>query len=553
MNARNWEVLLALHPDREAVRIAIEGIKFGAKILYAGPLKGRTAANLKSADDHREAVSKDIDKEVKAGRIAGPFPCPPATPFVVSPIGTVPKKGTDEVRRIHHLSHPAGQSVNDYVDDVQLSYASFDVSNPFPVLQADHSLTTDVQTAVRMVQALGRNCLLAKIDVKAAFRCVAVHPSDRWLLGMKWCGSFYADLALPFGLKSSPAIWERYAALAEWMAHRNGAPHAIHYVDDFLVGGAPAPSQECAAAVESLIKLFERLGIPVNVAKLVLEGSPATIARFLGILIDTARMEARLDPERLEAIISTLQLWLNRSHCTDRDLQSLIGVLAFASKVVPAGRTFLRRMLATLAGAHNKKHIPLTKEFRADVRWWLEFARPWNGVALLPDSHWSSPGCPIPLQAPKLELFTDACNTGFGAVWGGKWLHGQWSPQQLAAAQRKNKLSMPYLEMLAVAIALSTWGHLLTAKRITIRSDSETSVAAINGGACRDERLMQLVRTVLFIAARQQFALRCEHVPGTSNTAADALSRGRVQEFKASFPKHDSGPTPITLPPTQIW
>jgi hypothetical protein len=54
---------------------------------------------------------------------------------------------------------------------------------------------------------------LTKIDVKAAFRCVPVHPSDRWLLCMKWCNSFYADLALPFGLKSSPGIRERYATL----------------------------------------------------------------------------------------------------------------------------------------------------------------------------------------------------------------------------------------------------------------------------------------------------------------------------------------------------
>ncbi len=94
---------------------------------------------------------------------------------------------------------------------------------------------------MKLVHQLGPNCLLAKVDVKAAFRCVAVHPSDRWLLGMRWCGSFYADLALPFGLKSSPAIWERYASLAEWLARMNGAPNTIHYVDDFLIGGAPSP------------------------------------------------------------------------------------------------------------------------------------------------------------------------------------------------------------------------------------------------------------------------------------------------------------------------
>jgi hypothetical protein len=113
---------------------------------------------------------------------------------------------------------------------------------------------------VALARHLGRNALFAKIDVKAAFRCVAVHPSDRWLLGLQWCGSFYADLALPFGLKSSPAIWERYASLAEWLARKHGAPDSIHYVDDFLIGGPPGTTQ-CADGMAAIIKLFAYLGI----------------------------------------------------------------------------------------------------------------------------------------------------------------------------------------------------------------------------------------------------------------------------------------------------
>jgi hypothetical protein len=204
------------------------------------------------------------------------------------------------------------------------------------------------------VRSLGANALLAKVDVKAAFRCIAVHPSDRWLLGMRWNGSFYADLALPFGMKSSPGIWERYASLAEWILKRRGVKHVLHYVDDYLVGGAPE-SDECARAVDLIVAVFAELGIPINAAKLRLEGVPATIVRFLGILIDSARMEARLDAERLEAIKAMLAQWQTKARCSKTELQSLIGVLAFAAKVVPAGRTFLRRMLSLLAVAHKAK------------------------------------------------------------------------------------------------------------------------------------------------------------------------------------------------------
>jgi hypothetical protein len=159
----------------------------------------------------------------------------------------------------------------------------------------------------------------------------------------------------------------------------------------------------------------------------------------------------------------------------------------------------------------------------------------------------------VPHLAPETALYTDACNTGFGAVWEAQWLHGQWSESQLTEASRKVNLSMPYLEMLAVALALSTFGQHMRGLRITVRSDSETAVAAMHGGACRDPNLMRLIRTILWLAATHQFAIRCIHIAGKQNVAADCLSRGLVQEFRRSFPLHDSSPTPVTPLPTLIW
>lgn len=197
--------------------------------------------------------------------------------------------------------------------------------------------------------------------------------------------------------------------------------------------------------------------------------------------------------------------------------------------------------------------IPITADFRADVAWWREFVTPWNGVALLSDPHWAAPGAAVPQNAPESELFTDACNTGFGAVWDSKWLHGQWSEQQLTTAMRGERLSMPYLELLAVTIALCTWGHLLRGRRITVRSDSQTVVYALRNASSGDPSIMHLVRTILFLAATQQFAFRCVHVSGKTNTAADALSRGQIDQFRSAYPGHDSGPTPPMPLPTLSW
>jgi hypothetical protein len=327
-----------------------------------------------------------------------------------------------------------------------------------------------------MVSAIGTCAKLAKIDVKAAFRCVHVHPSDRWLLCMKWCNSFYADLALPFGLKSSPCIWERYATLTEWILRRAGVAFIVHYVDDFLVGGS-ADSDQCADAVAIIVREFKRFGIPLSLSKFEAEATSSTIARFLSIVIDTLCMETRLDPECLAAIKASLKAWLQKSTCKPAELQSLIGVLSFAAKVVPAGRTFLRRMITTLTGGAWCILIMLGPDFMADVRWLDTFITAWNGVALLPDAHWSAPGNPALHTAPSLGLRTDACTTGFGAVWDAKWVHSL-SPEQLNAAKRKDTLSMPYLELLSVALALCTWRPLLMRQKLTIECDAVTSIKA---------------------------------------------------------------------------
>ena len=129
---------------------------------------------------------------------------------------------------------------------------------------------------------------------------------------------------------------------------------------------------------------FARLGIPVNLKKLELEGKPATLVKFLGILIDTARMECRLDPDRLAAIKASLDQWADRSHCTRGELQCLIGTLSFASKVVKPCRVFLRRLLETLRRCQGRSgRIHLRGAFRKDLQWWRRFIAGWNGTGII--------------------------------------------------------------------------------------------------------------------------------------------------------------------------
>ena len=65
------------------------------------------------------------------------------------------------------------------------------------------------------VKKHGVGSMLAKFDLKSAYRNVPVHPDDRHFLGMEWKGDVFVDTVLPFGLRSAPII---FSAVAEALA-----------------------------------------------------------------------------------------------------------------------------------------------------------------------------------------------------------------------------------------------------------------------------------------------------------------------------------------------
>ena len=84
-----------------------------------------------------------------------------------------------------------GQSINDHISTEQIKYS----------LQY-----SSIDDAVELLTALGKGALMAKVDLKSAFRVVPVHQTDSELLGMSWRDTFYFDTCLPFGLRSAPFL-----------------------------------------------------------------------------------------------------------------------------------------------------------------------------------------------------------------------------------------------------------------------------------------------------------------------------------------------------------
>ena len=202
------------HADRD---ILLDGFKNGFSLNYTGPRQERNSKNLKSVAQNSEIVLNKINKEVVAGRVAGPFLVKPFENLQISPIGLVPKKSAGEYRMIHHLSYPKGSSINDHIDPelCSVQYTHFD-------------------EAVHMLQELGKNCKLFKFDLKNAFRLLPVRLADVELLGFQFDGKYYVDKCLPFGCSISCSLFEKFSTFLEFcVKQRMRSGSLLHYLDNF--------------------------------------------------------------------------------------------------------------------------------------------------------------------------------------------------------------------------------------------------------------------------------------------------------------------------------
>ena len=374
---------------------------------------------------------------------------------------------------------------------------------------------------------------MAKTDIKQAFRLLPVRREDWPLLGIKWQGQYYVDKCLPFGLRSAPFLYNRTAEAFEWiLKHVYGVKHIIHYLDDFFIVG-PTGSVQCQKDLEAIRTAAELLGIPIAVEKTV---GPTVVIVFLGIELDSSSGTIRLPHQNLSELMATLQAWRQRRKCTKRSLLSLIGKLSFATKVVPAGWIFLRRLIdASMRAKHLEHHISLTQSDRLDIEWWLEFLPTWSGASLFLDPYWS--------QAPELQLFTDAAGSvGFGAYFRGAWFNGKWLKHQELTA---SGISIAWQEMYAIVAAAATWSPELQCKKIVFNTDNMSIMQAWKRRSSRDHKLMTLIRQLYLIAARGNFMIKLVHIPGKTNEIADALSRFQVQRFRSLAPHAALTPTPI--------
>lgn len=399
-----------------------------------------------------------------------------SSPSFVSGLFLVPK-GSDAVRTIFNL-----QRLNNFI-----LTSNFHLTNMYKV--PDFLQPRD---------------WLVKFDLKDAYFHVPVHPVHRCFLRVIYKGQLLQMTCLPFGLATSP---KAFATITNWVAQllRDQGVRVIVYLDDFLL---VSQSRELLLYQTSqAIQLVQSLGFSINFKKSSLV--PKHRLEFLGVEWDTWENCRSLPREKILKIDLSVKKFLITKSASLKQTQQLLGLLNFASFVVPRGRLRTRELMfhsIRLLKCPVNKKFPLPKIVLGELKWWLTHTMLAN---------------PIQQPPPEFFLATDASAQGWGGQLNDLLYSGSWS-------QHERMLHSNVLELLAILKILKIVMSQLKNKCLSISSDNRSVVAYLrNEGGTKSSTLMKLTFKILTLLDQNHVQMSIHFIPGRYNSVADRLSRSR--------------------------
>lgn len=471
-----------------------------------------TCQNLQSAIKDPQAVDDLMGKEIEKGYMIGPFDQPPFNLFRINPLGVAVRKYSGKKRLIIDLSAPHSivgvPSINSLIPSEPFSLAYSTVDN-----------------AIKLIKLAGRGAWLSKADITDAFKIMPLHPSQWHLFGVSWRGKFYFSVRLTFGCKSSPKIFDTLSEALCWILLNNfKLPFVLHLLDDFLL--IDFPDANPSRSINSLVKGFKTFGIPLAEEK---TKGPSRVLDFLGITLDSVKMQASLPLDKLERIRGFIRTYSLLPTLTKRDLLSLLGHLNFAMRIIPQGRSFISRLLDLSKTVEKMQDtITLDEGCRSDLTFWSKLCDNWNGISFFYEEDIET--------SVKLQFFTDAApSVGFGGIFNKQWFAERWPKElkELAPSIQSTAL----MELYPIVIACLLWADQWTRKNILVFCDNEATVNIINKGRSSVPFINRFIRRLTWISVMNNFTIKATHIPGLDNKIADSLSRFNFQEFRRLCPE----------------
>ena len=349
----------------------------------------------------------------------------------------------------------------------------------------------------------------SSFDINSAFWAIPIRFRDRKKLGFVTQRGHYQWKVLPFGLKTSPAIFQR---ILSGIIRRNGlGDFCINFIDDILVFSKSF--EEHLRHIELLMKAIKKEGFRLKLVKC--DFAKRRI-KYLGHIIEKGKVRPARD--NLAAI---------RDFPTPRtrtNVRQLLGKINFY-------RQFIDNVSNRLAPLHDLLKSKTNNRFEWTTACENAFQYVKNRLCTDPVLAIYDPNKPV-------YIYTDGSGCGLGAVLKQPQESGVLHPvayfsKKVTAGQMKKKAI--YLELLAMKEAVTFWQFWLIGRTFTVVSDHKP-LEQLRLSARTDEALGDLA---LYLS---QFDFKIIYSPGKTNVEADSLSRNPVL---VSFEGEDEEVMPV--------
>ncbi len=156
------------------------------------------------AFEHHELISGAVSKLLVENAV---IRLPPGEkPMVMSPLGVVPKRGTNMYRLTVNMRY-----VNRHLGKKAFKFEGLK-DQAYLAERGDHAVS---------------------YDLMSGYYHVGLHPRSRTFVGFKWIGEYYVYNCLPFGLSTAPWVFSKVKRELVMLWRREGIS-VLPYFDDFV-------------------------------------------------------------------------------------------------------------------------------------------------------------------------------------------------------------------------------------------------------------------------------------------------------------------------------
>ncbi|CAL5337204.1 unnamed protein product [Camellia sinensis] len=345
---------------------------------------------------------------------------------------------------------------------------------------------------------IGHSNIYSKFDLKSGFHQVAMHPdSVEWTAFWTPLG-LYEWLVMPFGLKNAPAVFQRKMDLC----FKGTEDFIAVYIDDILVFSPDERSH--SKHIQIMLEICKTNGLILSPTKMKIG---AVQIDFLGSTIGQG--EIKLQPH----IVTKVAQFPDETLTNTKGLRSWLGLLNYARQYVKD----LGRMLSPL---YSK--VSPNGEKRLN-------AQDWDLIHKIKEKIQKLPNLSIPPIKCIIILETDGCMEGWGGIC--KWKPAVNDPRSTEkicayASGKFNPIKSTIdAEIYACMNSLDAFKiYYLDKPQLTLRTDCQAIISFFNKTVDHKPSRSRWIAFTDYITGLG-IEVTLEHIIGSDNTLADALSR----------------------------